>query len=180
MHPCLLHLMRFLTTPSCCRAINASLLLIGFLSVWSPILNRGRMQLGRLRLRAASHASMVESLSQFQPLRFLPGCARSHPIDERSARISRISKTGRRGSDQILRAACTRAWARDFVPRLRAFARPSFASHSSGVSVLVGYRRVNLPGFPYYVAYFIRGEQVLVAAVGHGSRHPDYWKRRQA
>jgi plasmid stabilization system protein ParE len=41
-----------------------------------------------------------------------------------------------------------------------------------------GYRRVNLPGFPYYVAYFMRGERVLVAAVGHASRHPDYWKSR--
>jgi len=41
-----------------------------------------------------------------------------------------------------------------------------------------GYRRVNLPGFPYYIAYFIRGERILVAAVGHPSRHPDYWKRR--
>ena len=41
-----------------------------------------------------------------------------------------------------------------------------------------GYRRVNLPGFPYYVAFFLREEHILIAAVGHGSRHPDYWKRR--
>ena len=41
------------------------------------------------------------------------------------------------------------------------------------------YRRVNIPGFPYYVAYVIRGERIVVAAVGHGSRHPDYWKRRE-
>ena len=40
------------------------------------------------------------------------------------------------------------------------------------------YRRVNLPGFPFYIAYFIRGERVMVAAVGHASRHPDYWKGR--
>ena len=39
-----------------------------------------------------------------------------------------------------------------------------------------GYRRVNLPGFPYYVAYFIRNERIVVAAIGHASRHPDYWK----
>ncbi len=43
-----------------------------------------------------------------------------------------------------------------------------------------GYRRVNLPGFPFYVAYFIRGERILVAAVGHASRHPDYWKPRES
>ena len=42
-----------------------------------------------------------------------------------------------------------------------------------------GYRRVNIPGFPYYVAYFIRGERVIVTAVGHAGRHPGYWKRRE-
>jgi plasmid stabilization system protein ParE len=41
-----------------------------------------------------------------------------------------------------------------------------------------GYRRVNCPVFPYYVAYFIRGDVILVAAVAHGHRHPDYWKDR--
>ncbi len=41
-----------------------------------------------------------------------------------------------------------------------------------------GYRRVNLPGFPYYVAFFLRDELILVAAVGHAGRHPDYWKER--
>ena len=40
------------------------------------------------------------------------------------------------------------------------------------------YRRVNLPGFPYYVAFFMREDRILVAAVGHASRHPNYWKRR--
>ena len=40
-----------------------------------------------------------------------------------------------------------------------------------------GFRRVNIPGFPDNEAYFIRGERMLVAAVGHGSRHPDYWKK---
>jgi plasmid stabilization system protein ParE len=42
----------------------------------------------------------------------------------------------------------------------------------------VGFRRVNLPNFPFYVAYFLRGEKILVAAVAHASRHPDYWKMR--
>ena len=43
-----------------------------------------------------------------------------------------------------------------------------------------GFRRVNLAGFPFYVAYFIRGERILVAAVGHASRHPNYWKQRKS
>lgn len=42
-----------------------------------------------------------------------------------------------------------------------------------------GYHRVNLPGFPYYIAYVIRNEHLLVTAVGHASRHPDYWKKRE-
>ena len=41
-----------------------------------------------------------------------------------------------------------------------------------------GFRRKNLQGFPYYIAYFIRGERVFIAAVAHASRHPDYWKDR--
>ncbi len=40
------------------------------------------------------------------------------------------------------------------------------------------FRRINLPAFPYYIAYFIRNETVFVAAVAHAKRHPDYWKRR--
>jgi hypothetical protein len=40
------------------------------------------------------------------------------------------------------------------------------------------YRRVNCPVFPYYVAYIVRGDKVVVAAVGHGHRKPDYWKER--
>ena len=41
-----------------------------------------------------------------------------------------------------------------------------------------GYRRVNCPVFPYYVTCFIRSDRIVVAAVAHGHRHPDYWKQR--
>jgi plasmid stabilization system protein ParE len=41
-----------------------------------------------------------------------------------------------------------------------------------------GYRRVNLPGFPYYIAFILRQERVLIIAVAHASRHPDYWRSR--
>ncbi|MEI6819998.1 MAG: hypothetical protein WCL19_10415 [Verrucomicrobiota bacterium] len=30
----------------------------------------------------------------------------------------------------------------------------------------------------YYIAYLVRGQTVVVAAVAHGSRRPDYWKDR--
>ncbi len=41
-----------------------------------------------------------------------------------------------------------------------------------------GYRRVNLAGFPFYVAYDLRGERVRIIAVGHAARRPDYFRRR--
>lgn len=41
-----------------------------------------------------------------------------------------------------------------------------------------GYRRVNCPVFPYFIAYFIRGQKIIVAAVAHGHRKPGYWKSR--
>jgi hypothetical protein len=41
-----------------------------------------------------------------------------------------------------------------------------------------GYRRVNCPVFPYFVAYIIRKQKVVIIAVGHGHRKPDYWKSR--
>lgn len=41
-----------------------------------------------------------------------------------------------------------------------------------------GNRRANLPGFPHYVAFCLRGERIMVAAVGHAGRHPNYWRAR--
>ena len=41
-----------------------------------------------------------------------------------------------------------------------------------------GYRRVNLPGFPYYLAFVVEVELTLVIAVAHASRRPDYLKSR--
>ena len=41
-----------------------------------------------------------------------------------------------------------------------------------------GYRRVNFPVFPYYTAYFIRDNVIIVAAVAHGHLKPGYWKKR--
>ena len=41
-----------------------------------------------------------------------------------------------------------------------------------------GWRRVNLPGFPYYLAFIVRDDVALIVAVSHHARHPDYWKTR--
>jgi len=47
-----------------------------------------------------------------------------------------------------------------------------------GHAIQGGGRRLNLAGFPYYIAYFTRGERIIIVAVAHASRHPDYWKQR--
>lgn len=41
-----------------------------------------------------------------------------------------------------------------------------------------GYRRVNCPVFPYYIAYVIREDFLIVVAVAHGSRKPGFWHDR--
>ena len=41
-----------------------------------------------------------------------------------------------------------------------------------------GFQRANFSAFPYYVAFVIRSDQMLVLAVGHSSRHPDFWRNR--
>ena len=41
-----------------------------------------------------------------------------------------------------------------------------------------GYRRVNLRTFPYYIAYVLRGEAVVLVAVAHAARRPEYWINR--
>jgi hypothetical protein len=40
------------------------------------------------------------------------------------------------------------------------------------------YRRVNLKVFPYYIAYAIRGETIVLLAVAHGHRKPQYWTEK--
>ena len=41
-----------------------------------------------------------------------------------------------------------------------------------------GYRRVNCPVFPYYIAYVIRENRIVVIAVVHSSRKPGFWHDR--
>lgn len=38
--------------------------------------------------------------------------------------------------------------------------------------------RLLLPRFPYSIIYEIRPKEVLVAAVAHASRRPNYWRSR--
>jgi plasmid stabilization system protein ParE len=41
-----------------------------------------------------------------------------------------------------------------------------------------GYRRVNCPVFTHYIAYYIRSDKIIIAAVAHGHRLPGYWRSR--
>ncbi|XHR30408.1 MAG: type II toxin-antitoxin system RelE/ParE family toxin [Chthoniobacteraceae bacterium] len=41
------------------------------------------------------------------------------------------------------------------------------------------YRRVNLKVFPYYVAYAVRGESIVVLALSHAARMPEHWIERE-
>jgi plasmid stabilization system protein ParE len=40
------------------------------------------------------------------------------------------------------------------------------------------YRRVNLRVFPYYIAYAVRGDAIVVLAISHSSRRPEHWVDR--
>ena len=41
-----------------------------------------------------------------------------------------------------------------------------------------GYRRINITRFPFYLPYIIRNETLIIIAIAHNARHPDYWKKR--
>ena len=41
------------------------------------------------------------------------------------------------------------------------------------------YRRVNLSVFPYYIAYALRGETIVLLAVAHARRKPHYWMEKK-
>ena len=41
-------------------------------------------------------------------------------------------------------------------------------------------RQLRVQGFPYYIVYRIREQDLYVVAVAHTSRRPGYWKNRPA
>lgn len=42
-----------------------------------------------------------------------------------------------------------------------------------------GYRRLNLPTFPYYIPYIVRGSNLWILAIAHSRRKPEYWIQRE-
>ena len=47
-----------------------------------------------------------------------------------------------------------------------------------GVELGYGFRRVLVRRFPFSVIYFSEPGQIVVVAVAHQSRRPDYWRGR--
>jgi len=42
-----------------------------------------------------------------------------------------------------------------------------------------GYRRVNCKSFPYYIAYFVRNDEIFIVAIANGYKRPEYWMKRK-
>jgi plasmid stabilization system protein ParE len=53
------------------------------------------------------------------------------------------------------------------------------AHPQAGSPVGTGFRRQLLRRFPFSVCYLVDGTMVVVLAVAHHSRKPDYWKKRR-
>lgn len=51
------------------------------------------------------------------------------------------------------------------------------AAPEMGVQTPRGARRLLLARFPYALIYRLEASQVLILAVGHQRRHPDFWLR---
>ena len=49
---------------------------------------------------------------------------------------------------------------------------------SSGTAGRRSTRRLPIRGFPFVLVYRSEGEELLVVAVAHQSRRPDYWRTR--
>ena len=42
-----------------------------------------------------------------------------------------------------------------------------------------GYRRVNCKSFPYFIAYFVRDEEIFIVAIANGYKRHEYWIKRK-
>jgi plasmid stabilization system protein ParE len=66
----------------------------------------------------------------------------------------------------------------DFLDDIQ-FAIRSIREHPNlGVEIAYGFRRALVRRFPFSVIYFIEPGNVVVVAVAHQSRSPEYWKGR--
>jgi plasmid stabilization system protein ParE len=47
-----------------------------------------------------------------------------------------------------------------------------------GANIAYGFRRVLVHRFPFSIIYWVEGGEVIVAAVAHQRRRPNYWIKR--
>jgi toxin ParE1/3/4 len=55
----------------------------------------------------------------------------------------------------------------------------SAREEAGGAAYAIGSRRLVLPRFPYNLVYEVHDDLLLIVAVAHQRRHPDYWRRRR-
>lgn len=67
----------------------------------------------------------------------------------------------------------------DFIEEFAQVLKRILAHPQAGSPVGSGMRRQLLRRFPFSVFYLIEGTMVVILAVAHHSRKPDYWKKRK-
>ena len=67
---------------------------------------------------------------------------------------------------------------KDFVLEVRRLCRRIVENPRIGTEILPGIRRRLVRRFPYAILYAIENSEILVLAIAHQSRRPDYWSSR--
>ena len=67
---------------------------------------------------------------------------------------------------------------KDFVLEVRRLCRRIVEVTRLGTEVQPGVRRRLVRRFPYAILYVIEDSEILVLAIAHQSRRPDYWSSR--
>ncbi len=67
---------------------------------------------------------------------------------------------------------------KDFVFEIRRLCRRIVEAPHVGSEVQPGVRRRLVRRFPYSILYAVEDSEIIVLAVAHQSRHPDYWASR--
>lgn len=42
-----------------------------------------------------------------------------------------------------------------------------------------GYRRANMPSFPFYIVFILEDDKIIIVSVAHSSRNPAFWQSRK-
>lgn len=67
----------------------------------------------------------------------------------------------------------------DFAEEFAQVLKRILAHPQAGSPAGIGIRRQLLRRFPFSVFYLIEGTVIVILAVAHHSRKPDYWKKRK-